>query len=290
MGTEKRERQKQNRQLRLESAAKEQQREKTRRRALQIGGGIAAAVVLALLFAIFGGGDDDEATSSDTTVASAEVTDTTVAAETTVTAAPPATAAPAEPITGETPCPDENSERVIAFEQAPPMCIDATKSYTATFTVALEGQPETQELTVDLDAAAAPETVNNFVTLARYHYFDGTVCHRAVPDFVVQCGDPTATGGGGPGYEFGDELPASLDDYVLGALAMANSGPDTNGSQFFFVTSDAASVRFGSPNYSIFGQVTAGLDTTLAAMAGFATETEKPSGLIQIVSVTIAES
>lgn len=198
-------------------------------------------------------------------------------------APPPQTLAP-DIDTASCPAADGSSEQQREFTEYPPTCIDVTKSYTAEI-VTNKGS-----LTVELDAATAPLAVNSFVTLARYHYFDGTVCHRAVPDFVVQCGDPTATGGGGPGYEFGDELPASLDDYVLGALAMANSGPDTNGSQFFFVTSDAASVRFGSPNYSIFGQVTAGLDTTLAAMAGFATETEKPSGLIQIVSVTIAES
>jgi cyclophilin family peptidyl-prolyl cis-trans isomerase len=202
--------------------------------------------------------------------------------------APAPTVAPAEPVTGETPCPDENSPRTIEFEQAPPMCIDPAKRYTAQISFRLND--EQSNLEVELDAAAAPETVNNFVVLARYHYFDGTVCHRAVPNFVVQCGDPTATGGGGPGYEFGDELPASLDAYVKGAVAMANSGPATNGSQFFFITSDTAGPAFGSPNYSVFGQVTEGIDSTLAGMAGFATDTEVPSGLIQIESVTITET
>ena len=91
--------------------------------------------------------------------------------------------------------------------------------------------------TIALDAAAAPLTVNNFVVLARYHYFDNTICHRAIPQFAVQCGDPTGTGSGGPGYAFADELPAA-GSYKVGSIAMANSGPDTNGSQFFIITGD----------------------------------------------------
>ena len=78
---------------------------------------------------------------------------------------------------------------------------------------------------------------NNFVVLARYKYFDGTKCHRAITDFVVQCGDPTTTGSGSPGYSFADELPAQ-GEYKIGSIAMANSGPNTNGSQFFIITGE----------------------------------------------------
>ena len=90
-------------------------------------------------------------------------------------------------------------------------------------------------MTIALDPLAAPRTVNSFVFLARYHYFDGIVFHRVIPGFVLQGGDPTGTGTGGPGYKFADELPAP-GRYELGSLAMANAGPNTNGSQFFVIS------------------------------------------------------
>jgi peptidyl-prolyl cis-trans isomerase B (cyclophilin B) len=112
----------------------------------------------------------------------------------------------------------------------------------------------------DLSAGAAPCTVNSFLTLARSGYFAGTQCHRLTTDalYVLQCGDPSATGQGGPGYQFDDEnLPtASKPAYPRGTLAMANAGPGTNGSQFFLLYKDSAI----DPNYSVFGKITAGLD------------------------------
>ena len=101
-----------------------------------------------------------------------------------------------------------------------------------------------------LDSDAAPCTVNSFVSLAEQGYFDGTTCHRLVPGFVLQCGDPTATGSGGPGYSFADELTGS-ETYGRGVLAMANAGPDTNGSQFFIVLAEASL----PPAYTVFGSV-----------------------------------
>jgi peptidylprolyl isomerase/peptidyl-prolyl cis-trans isomerase B (cyclophilin B) len=166
------------------------------------------------------------------------------------------------------------------------MCIDETKSYTA------EIETNVGSMTVELDATKAPNTVNNFVVLARYHYFDGIVCHRAIPGFVVQCGDPDGTGTGGPGYEFGDELPGE-GEYVIGSLAMANSGPDTNGSQFFIITGDDGVAL--PADYTLFGQVTEGLDTTVVALDALgnpdpAAGGVPPLGLIQIAGVTITES
>jgi cyclophilin family peptidyl-prolyl cis-trans isomerase len=144
--------------------------------------------------------------------------------------------------------------------------------------------------TIELDATAAPQTVNNFVVLARYKYFDGTSCHRAIPNFVVQCGDPTATGSGGPGYQFADELPQE-GQYKVGSIAMANSGPNTNGSQFFVITgSDGASLP---ANYSLFGQVTDGLDSTVPALDAAGNPADNgvpPLEQLLINSVTIAES
>ena len=117
------------------------------------------------------------------------------------------------------------------FDSAPPMCLDPGATYQAIVTTNMG------EFTIDLDAEAAPQTVNNFVFLARNVYYDDTPCHRIITDFVVQCGDPTGTGTGGPGYEFADELPEA-GAYQLGSIAMANSGPDTNGSQFFIITGE----------------------------------------------------
>ena len=165
------------------------------------------------------------------------------------------------------------------------MCIDPAKSYTAAF------ETTQGDFTVRLFADRAPGTVNSFVNLARWKYFDGTRCHRVIEDFVVQCGDPTATGSGGPGYSFADELPA-LGEYKIGSIAMANSGPNTNGSQFFIITgNNGASLP---PQYSLFGEVTAGLDTTVKAMAALfnpdpAANGVPPAGEIVLKTVKITE-
>ena len=131
---------------------------------------------------------------------------------------------------------------VPATSAAPVGGYGTAKKYTAVV-VTNKG-----ELTIQLDPALAPIAVNNFVSLARSKYFDATQCHRIIPTFVVQCGDPTATGRGGPGYEFIDELPKA-GQYKIGSLAMANSGVNTNGSQFFIVTG-AQGVAL-PPNYSL---------------------------------------
>ena len=109
------------------------------------------------------------------------------------------------------------------------MVIDPAKRYTATM-VTSHGT-----MVIALDPLAAPRTVNSFVFLARYHYYDGIVFHRIIPGFVLQGGDPTGTGTGGPGYRFADELPKP-GRYEIGSLAMANAGPNTNGSQFFVIS------------------------------------------------------
>jgi cyclophilin family peptidyl-prolyl cis-trans isomerase len=298
VGTAKRERQKANRQVRLEQMAKQARTQKNRKRGLLIGIGLPVLIALIFLVAFLTRDDGDDGTTSTTvsvpTSESVPVDSTTTptvaggptAADTTL----PVTVAPETLPAGETPCPaaDGSSPRVIDFAQAPPMCIDATKSYSAKVTTNLG------DLTIELDPAKAPNTVNNFVVLARYHYFDNTVCHRAITGFMVQCGDPTGTGSGpNPGYEFANENPAANSDYVKGAVAMANAGPDTNGSQFFITTSDSSPSL--ETNYSLFGQVTDGLDTTVAALDSLgsnpvAANGVPPSQSIVIESVTITES
>jgi cyclophilin family peptidyl-prolyl cis-trans isomerase len=119
-------------------------------------------------------------------------------------------------------------------------------------------------LTVTLDAAKAPETVNNFVFLARYRYFDGLICHRIIPNFMAQCGDPTGTGTGGPGYAIPDEYPRQ-GEYRVGSIAMANTGqPNSGGSQFFIITGSQGVTL--PPSYSLFGQVDAGQEDILKAL------------------------
>lgn len=141
-------------------------------------------------------------------------------------------------------------------------------------------------LTIALDPVAAPMTVNNFVFLARYHYFEGIGFHRVIPGFMLQGGDPKGTGSGGPGYRFADELPKA-GRYELGSLAMANAGPDTNGSQFF-VISGPQGIRL-PPLYSLFGKVVKGLDV-VAAIDAIGSGSGKPKEAITITSVTITES
>jgi cyclophilin family peptidyl-prolyl cis-trans isomerase len=171
------------------------------------------------------------------------------------------------------------------YAQAPAMRIDPAKTYTATL--------ETNKGTVEVEfyPGDAPNTVNNFVCLAEDGYFDGTPFHRIVKGFVIQGGDPTGTGSGGPGYKFNDE-PVSRD-YERGTLAMANAGPNTNGSQFFVVLDD---LRGKLPkNYTIFGKVTEGLDIVDAiantpTSVGRSGEKSTPDEPITLERVTITES
>jgi cyclophilin family peptidyl-prolyl cis-trans isomerase len=160
------------------------------------------------------------------------------------------------------------------------MVIDTGKRYTATM-VTSHGT-----LVIALDPLAAPKTVNSFVFLARYHYYDGVVFHRIIPGFVLQGGDPTGTGTGGPGYKFEDELPAP-GRYQVGSLAMANAGPNTNGSQFFII-SGPDGVRL-PPQYALFGAVVSGGDV-VTKIDALGTRSGKPAEKVVIESVTIAES
>jgi cyclophilin family peptidyl-prolyl cis-trans isomerase len=160
------------------------------------------------------------------------------------------------------------------------MCIDLSKRYSAEM-VTSKGT-----MVFALDAVSAPRTTNNFVFLARYHYFDGISFHRIIPNFVLQGGDPQGTGTGGPGYRFEDELPKP-GRYELGSLAMANAGPDTNGSQFF-VISGPDGMRL-PPLYSLFGQIVSGTEV-VATIDALGTKSGAPKEKVVIESVTITEA
>ena len=145
------------------------------------------------------------------------------------------------------------------YSAAPPMTIDTSKTYSATF--------ETTRGTIvcDLFAQDAPHTVNNFVFLAREGFYDGTKFHRVLENFMIQGGDPTGTGRGGPGYRFNDEVRNNPRKHRAGSLSMANAGPNTNGSQFF-ITHIATDWLDGK--HTVFGQVRSGQDVVDAIQQG----------------------
>ncbi|MBA2254053.1 MAG: peptidylprolyl isomerase [Chloroflexi bacterium] len=158
------------------------------------------------------------------------------------------------------------------------MAIDASKRYTATI------QTSAGAMTAELWPAEAPMTVNNFVFLARDGFYDGVIFHRVIPGFMIQGGDPTGTGSGGPGYKFKDEPVRK--PYSRGTLAMANAGPNTNGSQFFVMHAD-----YGlPPNYTIFGKLTSGEEVIDAIATAPTGSHDRPKQPATIQSITIDEA
>ncbi len=279
MGTEKRERQKQNRQQRLTELAQQQKRAKAKKRALQFGIGIPAIVLaLFLIVNVFSGDDNDNAA-----VDSVPADTTPAATQSTLNV----TTIPGVPVTGDTPCPktDGTQERSTLFEKPPTMCIDPAKSYTATFDTS-EGK-----IVVALDTTKTPETVNNFVVLSRYKYYDNTQIFRTDPSIdIIQGGG--LTNSDTPGYTIEDEADGFT--YTEGDLAMARtSEPNSAGGQWFFVAGPKASALDSQGTYVNFGKVTDGLDVVkniLALNMVDAGGGDKPSRTVVVNSVTITES
>ena len=150
------------------------------------------------------------------------------------------------------------------YDARPPLTIDPNASYTATFKTARG------DIVVELFAKQAPNTVNNFVFLARDGFYDNITFHRVIPDFMAQGGDPEGNGRGGPGYQFADEFDQSLRHDKPGILSMANAGPNTNGSQFFITHVPTPHL---DGKHSVFGQVTEGMDVVLSLANGDALTT-----------------
>jgi cyclophilin family peptidyl-prolyl cis-trans isomerase len=161
----------------------------------------------------------------------------------------------------------------------PAMQIDPKKKYTATIST------DKGEMVLELFADKTPVTVNNFVFLAREGYYDGTIFHRVIADFMVQGGDPTGKGTGGPGYRFADEFHPSLKHSKPGILSMANAGPGTNGSQFFITH---VPTPWLDNKHSVFGQITSGMDVLMSIPPRDPGRPEYPG--VKITSVTITES
>jgi cyclophilin family peptidyl-prolyl cis-trans isomerase len=295
VGTAKRDRQKANRQARLEQLAREARHEKTKKRGLTIGVVVVGGIVLLFGLARLFGGNDDTTAAPVTTVDPFATSASTAPIDTadlpgTTEAAASTTVAPATTVVfeyGDTACPeaDGSSKLPESFDGPPAECIDPAKTYTALVTT------DKGSFTMELNTDGAPGNVNNFVTLARYGYYDGTGCHRIIADFVVQCGRPgedeTA-----PGYTVDDELP-SEGEYAVGVVAMANTGaPNTGGGQWFIITGDGGASL--PPQYTVLGTVTKGLDTTVQALENLADPTAEngvpPLVPVKIISVTITES
>jgi cyclophilin family peptidyl-prolyl cis-trans isomerase len=268
----KRERQRQNREAARAAQLEAARHARKKQSAIRLGVVAGLAIVLAVLAAALFGGKDDKKTT-----AASESTTTSGPSTTTTTVNPAVLAA----VKCNDTKPPENPNRPT-FKEPPPMTIDQAKKYTATIDTSCG------KITVELDPKAAPKTVNSFVFLAKQKYFDGLTFHRVVKDFVIQGGDPQGTGGGGPGYEFEDELPQ--EGYKIGSLAMANSGPNTNGSQFFIVTGNEGAQL--PSKYNHFGIVTSGIEVA-QKLETFAQDPPdpqgKPSRPLYILSITIKE-
>lgn len=265
MPTEKRQRKREGRQARLE-AERAAAKQAARRRSI-ITAILAVVAVFVVLFLISQTGGDDETALSDDN-GGADVVDTT----------PPGDAGgPAA--YGSTPCAPEAkpAEPVLSFDSPFEDCLVDGVDYAAELTTG-DGT-----VTIDLLEDRAPATVNNFVNVARSGFYDGSTFHRVIEGFVAQGGDPVGepAGTGGPGYTITDDLPEE-GDYEIGSVAMANSGPDTQGSQFFVVTGDQGVAL--PPLYSLFGTVTDGMDAVTAIAPG-----EPPADPTVIQSVEIVE-
>ncbi len=163
--------------------------------------------------------------------------------------------------------------------EAPKMQIDENKTYTAKMQTSLG------DIEIKLYAKDAPKTVNNFVALAKKDFYNDTIFHRVIKDFMIQGGDPEGTGMGGPGYQFEDEI--NSHKLVQGTLAMANAGPNTNGSQFFIVT--AKSTPWLDGKHTAFGEVTKGMDVVMKIQGVETGQSDKPAEDVVIKSVTISE-
>lgn len=256
---------------------------------------LALAAVAAGIWFVTSDDDDDKASQASGSVVASDTPSRGETGAPKASSSPSATAPPTGPVTdpstadgspsasGKKTCtPEPGPAKSLTFASAPPMTIDKNASYEMTL------ETSCGTITVRLDAAKAPTTVNSFAFLAGQDYFDHTPCHRLTTEgiFVLQCGDPTGRGTGGPGYRFADE---NLDGatYKAGTVAMANSGPDTNGSQFFLVYKDSEL----PPDYTPFGTITSGMDVLRSIAAEGVWDGSGdgiPQALVTLDDVTVA--
>jgi peptidyl-prolyl cis-trans isomerase B (cyclophilin B) len=280
--SDKRARQRAAREARLAAEAQSQKRRKQIRNGIIVV--VIAAVIVGIVFLVSGNNNKNVASQSNvdkttTTVAAAKGSNAKLQAQ-------------ANEVAVKAGCPASAKTPTAAASQkytaAPPMTIDTSKTYTATF------KTTTGTFVASLDTTAAPKTVNNFVFLANKGYFNCGSFFRVIPGFVLQTGNPTQTNGGTePGYTIPDELPPKASNpaqqYPLGSLVMANTGqPNSGGSQFFIVSGTQGE---SLPNtYSLFGQVTSGMDVVSTIDKQGSANGIPPDVTQRIISVTINES
>jgi len=309
--TDKRQRQRANAAAKAAAAHAQAKRRSNRNRA--IGGGLAVVLIVGVIALLIATSTGSSKKSSSATTTTAATTPTTAAAASPTTTAPAPPKAPpvkgGQSLTGATPCPNATSPRVSHFAQAPPTCIDPSKTYTATFHTT-EG-----DIIVALDTKTTPETTNNYVVLSRYAYYNGSSFDRIDQSIdIIQGGSPNTQDitDPGPGYTIKDE-PASkfktdasgnvtgpFNSYAPGDLVMArSSGRDSAAAQYFFVTGPKASALDAQGSYVVFGHVTTGLpilQNIEQHLYAACPPTDQnclggaPSKLVLIKSITITES
>ncbi len=304
MATDKRERQRENRARR--QAEEEIERSKNQQSATIQRFGILAAIIIAVLivaFFLFGGDDDSDGVSVgddqallsqdeldqqaiddaiEEPVEDLEIEDDETTEEEPATATDAAALFPAD---GDCPPEDGSGDRTTSFPAPQPLCIDLDATYTADVVT------NVGDFTIEFDTQRAPVTVNNFITLARHRFYEGVNFHRVISGFMIQGGDAVGTppGTGGPGYQFIDEPQGGEGPfYEIGSVAMANSGPNTNGSQFFVVTGPSG---VSLPDqFNRFGTVTEGFETITTIEAIETDGGDAPLTAMTIESITITES
>ncbi len=249
----------------VRQAAKAQRRRRLRNSSLVVAGILVPVLVIGLVWWLAGRGDDDSVATEPTDQAST-------------------------PADTDNPCPEVTTGAVTdppQFEAAPDPSVAEARVWTATVTTTCG------DITLELDGTLAPQSVANFVQLARDGFYDQTPCHRLTTEgiFVLQCGDPTGTGQGGPGYSWGPIENAPADDlYPAGTLAMARVGGDaeSQGSQFFLVYEDSTIPSDEAGGYSVFGKITGGLDIVQQiADGGLSADGTAPARAISIEGVTV---
>ncbi|MFZ0664803.1 MAG: peptidylprolyl isomerase [Acidimicrobiales bacterium] len=288
---EKRARQKAARAARLAELQKTRKRQANIRRATII---VFLAAIAVGIFALVGGFSNSKATAPTTTVKPAtssttSTTSTTSSSSTSTTVS--AKQATANSVAATAGCPSNPYTKLTkgSWSKPPAMTIDTSKTYLATV------KTDVGTFVITLNAKESPIAVNSFVFLAQHDFYNCVIFHRVIPGFVVQGGDPTGTGSGGPGYSYTEEGPPTASpQYPLGAVAMANSNspsthdPTTNGSQFFIVTGSSGE---SLPNdYVLFGQVTSGMSVVNQINNDGSSSGVPPTVTHRMLSVTISDS
>lgn len=277
MPNPKRERQRQARVERQAQLQAARRKKANRNRAVTLV--VILAVVAAVLFLLHGTGSHASGKSKVAAGAGTKAKKRSAPTATTAPATSTTAASAAKPL----PCPPAAGAkaRVTKFPAPPSMCISLAKTYYAHVVT------DVGAFTITMGPKQAPKTVNNFVYLARYKFFDGIIFHRVIPGFVVQGGDPTGTGTGGPGYSYTGGTPKA-GAYKIGSVAMANSGStSSNGSQFFIVVGSQGTSL--PPNYTLFGQVTSGM-SVVQKIAADGSAGGTPKVVHKMLNVTITSA